>query len=46
MIIKEDIPTNNASSGNIAGIGSSPSDPPVKKKKKLKDILRRKSHDV
>ncbi len=42
MTIKEDAPVNNASSGNVAGLGNSPSDPPIHKKKKLRDILKRK----
>ncbi len=43
MKIQEDVPTNNASSGNVAGLGNSPADPPIKKKKKLNDILKRNS---
>ena len=33
MTIKEDaVPINNASSGNVAGFGNEPSDPPVSRK--------------
>lgn len=40
--LSEDVPTNNASSGLVAGLGNSPSDPVVKQKKKLRDIISRK----
>lgn len=36
--IKEDAPANNASSGAVAGLDNNP---PVKKHKKLRDIIRR-----
>lgn len=43
MKIKEDaVPINNASSGNVQGLGDSPSDPPVSKKlQNLIKIVRR-----
>jgi hypothetical protein len=46
MKIKEDVPTNNASSGLVAGLGNSPTDPPMKKKRKLNDILTRKQPEM
>lgn len=36
--VKEDAPTNCASSGAVAGLDNNP---PVKKKKKLRDIIKR-----
>lgn len=42
MKIEEEVPINNASSGNIQGIGGEPSDPPVSKKlQNLTKIVRR-----
>jgi hypothetical protein len=32
----------NRGSASVAGIGGTPSDPPVKKPKKLRDILKRR----
>jgi hypothetical protein len=42
--LKEDsgIPINNASSGNVQGLSSSPPDPPVNIKKKKPLVLKRK----
>ena len=44
MKLKEDsaIPINNASSGNVQGLSSSPPDPPVNIKKKKPSVLKRK----
>lgn len=36
--LKEDAPANNASSGAVAGLDNNP---PVNKKKKLRDIIKR-----
>ena len=41
--INEDAPTNNASSGAVDGLGNNP---PVGKKKKLRDIIKRKPPNV
>jgi hypothetical protein len=43
MTLQEDaVPINNASSGNVAGLGNDPSDPPVSKKlKQLIHTVRR-----
>lgn len=43
MKLQEDaVPINNASSGNVAGLGNDPSDPPVSKKlKQLITTVRR-----
>ena len=42
--LNEDMPTNSASSGLVAGLGSTNGDPPVniKNKKKLRNIIKRK----
>lgn len=43
MTLREDaVPINNVSSGNVQGLGDSPSDPPVSKKlQKLIQVVRR-----
>lgn len=44
MKLKEEsaIPINNASSGNVQGLSSSPPDPPIDVKKKKPSVLKRK----